>query len=202
MTLRVVGAGVGRTGTNSLKFALEKLLGGPCYHMIEVFPRPEHVAQWRAAINGDEVDFDALLDGFVAAVDWPACTVWRELSEANPDAMILLSTRDPEAWWTSCDRTIWEVFRTPGVVADDWRAMATDMLERFGPDFLSRESAIAAYERHNADVRATADPKRLVEWHPGDGWEPICSALGVDVPDEPFPHVNSTKEFRDRAGWD
>src|SRR5438309_762706 len=111
MALRVVGAGVGRTGTASLKEALEKLLGGPCYHMLEVFGHPEHVPQWGAAMSGDVVDWSALLDGYVATVDWPACTVWRELSEENPDALILLSTRDPEAWWTSCDRTIWQVFR-------------------------------------------------------------------------------------------
>lgn len=86
MTLRVIGAGVGRTGTMSLKLALEKLLGGPCYHMIEVFPRPEHIRAWHSALDGDPPNWDELYDGFIAAVDWPTCTFWRELNETYPDA--------------------------------------------------------------------------------------------------------------------
>jgi hypothetical protein len=201
MNLRVVGAGVGRTGTASLKAALEKLLGGPCYHMLEVFPRPEHPALWHAAMRGEPVDFDAMLDGFVAAVDWPACTLWKELSAANPNAVILLSTRDPEAWWKSCEATIFLAMRRAMEgPASDWTAMAQTMLERFGADTSDKASSIDAFERHNAGVRASADPNRLIEWQPGDGWEPICAALGVAVPDEPFPHTNTTDEFRQMMG--
>jgi len=201
MNLRIVGAGVGRTGTHSLKDGLEILLGGPCYHMIEVFPRPEHPALWRSAMDGESVDYDALLDGFVAAVDWPACTMWRELAAANPDAVILLSTRDPESWWTSCENTIFQaITRAMDGPPSDWTAMATKMLEVFGGDMHDKAASIAAFERHNADVRATADPKRLVEWQGKDGWGPICSALDLPVPDEPFPHVNTTDEFRQMMG--
>lgn len=201
MTLRVVGAGVGRTGTNSLKVALEKVLGSPCYHMLEVFPRPEHPAAWAAAMRGEAVDFDALLDGFVATVDWPACTLWRELADANPDAVILLSTRDSEGWWRSCENTIFQAMqRAFDDASTDWTSMASLMFERFGGEMSDKEKSIAAFERHNADVRATADPKRLVDWQPGDGWGPICDALGVDVPDEPFPHTNTTEEFRAMMG--
>ena len=204
MTLKLVGAGLGRTGTMSLKLALEKLLEGPVYHMLEVFPRPEHVALWHDAAKGGKLDTDALFDGFVACVDWPACSFWKDIAAENPDAPILLSTRsDAEAWFNSCDRTIFELFRQPPTPDDAWRAMVDDMMAAtFTSQIPDHDAAVAAYDRWNADVRATADPSRLVEWQPGDGWEPLCGALGVAVPDEPFPHANTTKEFRDRAGWD
>jgi hypothetical protein len=202
MTLRVIGAGVGRTGTMSQKLALEQLLAGPCYHMLEVFVRPEHVAMWDGAMRGELPDWEVLYDGFIAAVDWPTCTFWRELSDAYPDAPVLLSVRDPDEWWKSCDRTIFEVFRAPREGMDEWLAMATAMLERFTPNFLDLDEAKAAFVRHNDEVRSTISPSRLIEWRPGEGWGPLCEVLGVPVPDEPFPHTNTTEEFRTRAGWD
>jgi len=203
MPLKVVGAGLGRTGTHSLKLALERLLGEPCYHMIEVFAHPDHVPTWQQATRGQMPDWDELFAGYGAAVDWPAAAFWKEQSEAYPDALILLSTRDSASWWRSCDNTIFQVLRT----ADDkmppeWTAMIKDLFAAFSGGTLDEASAIAAYERHNADVRATAPADRLPEWHPGDGWAPLCAALGLEVPDEPFPHVNSTAEFRAMAGLD
>jgi hypothetical protein len=203
MPLKVVGAGLGRTGTHSVKLALERLLGEPCYHMIEVFGHPDHVPMWHQAVRGEMPDWDELFAGYGAAVDWPAAAFWKEQSEAYPDALILLSTRDSAGWWRSCDNTIFEVFRTADEkMPSEWTAMVKDLFRTFAGDAVDEQSAIAAYERHNADVRATAPPERLLEWHPGDGWAPLCEALGVAVPDEPFPHVNSTAEFRAMAGLD
>ena len=206
MALQVVGAGIGRTGTHSLKLALERLLDAPCYHMIEVFMHLDHAPTWTAALRGEQVDWAPIMDGYVASVDWPGGAVWRELLADNPDALVLLSTRkDAATWWHSADRTILEPFRRDvgGFVPDPaWQEMATVMLERFTPDFLDRDKAMAAYDAHNAAVRAEVPPDRLVEWQPGDGWEPLCAALGAAVPDEPFPHSNTTEEFRARAGWD
>ena len=204
MEIRMIGAGVGRTGTNSLKLALERLTGAPCYHMIEVFRHPEHVPFWQASFEGRDPDWNVLLDGFAATVDWPAAGRWRTIAAAWPDAPILLSTRaDGEQWWRSADATIFEGLRRVGSVpADDWTRMAAAMLRDFCPGGIERDAAIAAYERHNAAVRAEVPASRLVEWQPGDGWEPLCRALDVPVPDEPFPHVNTSSEFRARAGWD
>jgi hypothetical protein len=172
--------------------------------MLEVFAHEDHIAKWNEAIATGSTDWQALFDGYVAAVDWPVVAFWRELADAYPDATILFSVRDSESWWKSCDRTILEIFRrdpVPGTEA--WLGMATSLLERrFTERFLNRDDAVAAYEQHSADVRRSADPKRLVEWHPGDGWEPICAALSVPVPDEPFPHANTTEEFRKMGGWD
>jgi len=203
MPLKVVGAGLGRTGTHSLKLALERLLGEPCYHMIEVFGHPEHVGMWHQAVRGDMPDWDELFAGYGAAVDWPAAAFWKEQSEAYPDAVILLSTRDSASWWRSCSNTIFEVFRAADdTMPGEWTAMVKDLFQKFAGDALDEQSAVAAYERHNAHVRATAPPDRLLEWQPGDGWAPLCEALGVAVPDDPFPHVNSTAEFRAMAGLD
>jgi Sulfotransferase domain len=207
MGLQAVGAGLGRTGTHSLKLALEQLLGGPCYHMVEVLNRPDQAAAWAAAAEGEEPDWTTFLADYVATVDWPAAAFWRELSEAAPDAVVVLSVRDPDEWWESASRTIFSVL-TRGAPPDDAGgvaelAMITSLLERrFTPNWKDREAAIAAYERHNADVRASVPPDRLVEWRGGDGWEPLCRRLGVAVPSEPFPHVNTTSEFRAMTGLD
>lgn len=204
MALRVVGAGLGRTGTHSLKLALEQLLGSPCYHMAEVFEHPEDIPVWHEAVRGHAVDWDALFDGYAAAVDWPPGAFWREISAAFPDAIVLLSTRaSADAWWKSASDTIFQgIGRFPGM--EDWRAMVEDLLRmRFTPGWRDNEDeAKAAYERHNAAVRAAVPADRLVDWQPGDGWGPLCDTLGVPVPDEPFPHSNTTEEFRSRTGLD
>ena len=201
--IRIVGAGLGRTGTASLKEALERLLGAPCYHMKEVLEHLDHVPTWHAAIRGEEVDWDRVLSGYAAIVDWPGAACWRSLAAANPDALVLLSTRaDAETWHRSAKATILgdvpdEVKQAQPELAE-FGAMVGDMFASFDPDWRDRDAALAAYERHNAAVRAEVPADRLVEWQPGDGWEPLCEALGVPVPDEPFPHTNTTEEFRAR----
>jgi hypothetical protein len=207
MTLRVVGAGLGRTGTNSLKLALERLLGEPCYHMIEVFGHPEHIPMWHAAADGERVDWDALFTGYAAAVDWPVASFWRELVDEYPDAVVVLSTRtSADAWWRSADDTIFAHMRNdpvdpPGL--EGWRAMVDAAVAGRYPGVPGdEEKAKASYEAHNAEVRATIPAERLVDWQAGDGWEPLCRALGVAVPDEPFPHVNTTADFRKMSGLD
>jgi hypothetical protein len=201
MPLRVVGAGLGRTGTHSLKLALEQLLGGPCYHMLEVFGRPDDVPRWQRAVDGDPGPWDELFRDYTAAVDWPAAAWWKPISEAYPDAIILLSSRSSaDAWYTSANDTIFGVMRRGGPPDEAWNRMVTGMLRQFTPDVNDAAAAKAAYERHNAEVRATAAPDRLVDWQPGDGWEPLCAALDVPVPDAPFPHVNTTEEFQAMMG--
>jgi hypothetical protein len=209
--LRVVGAGLGRTGTHSLKIALERLLGAPCYHMVEVFKRPADMEVWRAAANGKLPDWHKLFEGYGAVVDWPAAAFWSEIAEAFPDAVILFSYRDADAWWKSATRTIFEGFRRrpedvptqgPGM-NPAFVPMITDLFAKtFTPDFLEEAPAKAAFERHNADVRQRAPRNRLVEWQAKDGWGPLCAALGLPVPGEPFPVTNTTEEFRARTNMD
>jgi hypothetical protein len=206
MAMRVVGAGLGRTGTHSQKLALERLLGAPCYHMIETFGRPDDIPVWHRAVNGDLPNWRTVLADYAAAVDWPVAAFWREIGDAFPDAIVLLSTRDVDAWWTSASNTIFKVVGNE-VAAEEitgaQQSMAADMLtKRFTPRWMEEDEAKRAFEQHNADVRAAIPGDRLVEWQPGDGWEPICNALGLPVPDEPYPHVNTTADFRAMTGMD
>ena len=201
MTLRVVGAGLPRTGTTSLKEALTTLLGGPCYHMFELFGHPEHLPAWQAATDGEPADWDAVFAGYRAAVDWPTSAFWPELSAHHPDALVLLSTRaSPDVWWRSASSTVFPAMRSsPGPDESPWTRMVLGMVERrFTAEFDDEDAAVAAYERHNAAVREGVPSEQLLEWKPGDGWQPICERLGVAVPDEPFPHSNTGDEFRSR----
>jgi hypothetical protein len=205
MALRVVGAGLGRTGTTSLKTALEFLLKAPCYHMDEVYSHPEHVEVWRAALRGEAGDLGSVMEGYAATVDFPAGAFWRELSLLFPEALVILTVRESaEAWWQSANATIFEKNRQP-VSPGDPLAISSGMIaemmsSRFTPDWNNRDSAMAAYERHNDAVRQGVPPGRLLEWKPDNGWEPLCAALGLPVPSTAFPHKNSAREFRGAFG--
>jgi hypothetical protein len=176
--------------------------------MLEVINRPDQAAVWAGAARGEEPEWNEFLAEYVATVDWPAASFWRQLSDAAPEAVVVLSVRDDSvAWWKSASETIFAVLARgappddPGAVAE--LAMINTVLDRrFTSGWQNRETAIAAYEAHNTEVRASVPPGRLVEWRPGDGWEPLCAALGVTVPSEPFPHVNTTSEFRALTGLD
>jgi hypothetical protein len=197
--LRVVGAGLPRTGTRSLKSALELLLGGRCYHMAEVFEHLDDVPAWRAAARGEEIDWSSFPPDCVAAVDWPASAFWRELADANRDAVIVLSTRESAAkWWESADQTIFPVLRKPVEQPEneEWQRMVLELAAReIGEDWDNVERAQALYEQHNEEVRLEAPADRLLEWQAVEGWEPLCRALDLPVPDEPFPRVNTREEW-------
>jgi Sulfotransferase domain len=201
--LRVVGAGLPRTATRSLKDALELLLGGRCYHMAEVFEHLEDVPVWRAATRGDELDWSSFPPDCVAAVDWPASAFWRELAAAHVDALIVLSTRESATkWWESADETIFPILRKPVEQPEneEWHQMVLELAAReIGSDWDNAERAQAFYERHNEEVRREAPADRLLEWRATDGWEPLCEALDLPVPDDPFPRVNTREEWRARA---
>ena len=194
MSLKVVGAGVGRTGTASLKQALEELLGGCCHHMFEVIENPEQIPSWAAA--GEMPDWNELLKDYVALVDWPGASFWPELSEAFPDAIVLLSVRDAEKWYASAIDTI---FRAESDHADlqlMWRAITKS---RFCDVFEDKAKMMAAMQAHNDAVKAAIVPGRLLVWQVTDGWEPLCQALDVPVPDRPFPRTNTKSEFLGRG---
>ena len=177
----------------SLKLALETLLGEPCYHMGEVFAHPEHTPVWHAAAKGEMPDWPSFFKGYAATVDWPAAAFWPELSKAFPEAPVLLSVRDADAWWKSAHNTIFPVsLRTD----DEWSRMTIALFgARFTSALEDREACIAAFNEHNARVREVLSSDRLIEWRPGDGWAPICRALGVAIPEEPFPHVNKSVDW-------
>ncbi|HUY63465.1 MAG TPA: sulfotransferase [Acidimicrobiales bacterium] len=199
--IKVVGAGVGRTGTHSLKVALEQLVGAPCHHMMEILHDPGQVPAWMDAIDGRPVDWSAMLAQYGSIVDWPGASFWPELAQAFPNALVLLSVRDPESWYRSASDTIF-----PGIshMEGDGRpwmdAVQRLLRDRFSDQFDDPTAMMDAFERHNNAVRDGVPASRLLEWAPGDGWEPICERLGVPVPAEPFPITNTTADFRQMTG--
>lgn len=198
MALEIVGAGFGRTGTLSMKTALEQLGFGPCHHMIEVFGRPESVGPWAAAIEGGDVDLDGLVDGFRSVVDFPGCAVWSRFADRYPEAKVLLTVRSSESWWRSYEATIGPHIDSTDV-GDGKPLMVAIRDVVFGGRPMERDHAISVYEAHNAEVILRTPSDRLLVYELGSGWEPLCAFLGVPVPDEPFPSSNSTEEFQARA---
>jgi hypothetical protein len=205
MTLKVIGAGWGRTGTLSLKLALEQLGLGPCYHMLEVLPRPEHVAVWHKAGLDEKVDWDALFEGFQSGVDWPVARFWRELNEAYPKAKFILTARPTEDWYKSFSKTILDLALgmdpPPPEPMLPWAKMVDLIIteQTFGNRLKDKSHIMAAYDVHNADVRRTIPKARLLDFDVAQGWEPLCRFLGVAVPSTDFPRTNTTQDFRDRV---
>ena len=200
MTLTVIGAGFGRTGTLSLKLALEALGFAPCYHMVEVFEHPEHIPLWTAATAG-QYDWDALFTNYRAAVDWPACSFWQPLLEHYPEAKVILTVRDPQAWYASVRKTIYPATQStssevpPEVQAQRQMANTLVWQQTFQGRIEEPDYAIAVFERHNAAVQAALSPQQLLVLNVMEGWEPLCRFLDCPVPDQPFPNTNSSEEF-------
>lgn len=211
----MIGAGFGRTGTMSLKAALEDLGFGPCYHMVEVFENPGHISPWHAATHGEPVDWDSLLGGYEATVDWPACSFYKELMREYPDAKVLLSVRDPGRWYESTSNTIYgvrrastasplmaAVFAVVGLFFPNMKRgarMVEDLIwdGTFDGRFEDCQHAIEVFERHNEEVVRSVPEDRLLVYEIKEGWEPLCEFLGVEVPaDKPFPHLNDSGDFR------
>lgn len=209
--LEVIGAGFGRTGTLSLKLALERLGFGPCHHMLEVLDDPEQIELWTRVARGGAPDWDRIYQGYRATADWPGVRYWRELAGHFPWAKVILTVRDPRRWYESAAETIHRGATVPES-ADPVLAGLRQVVRQvvwdgqFGGRFGDPEYAIEVFERHNEAVRREIPADRLLVMEIGQGWEPLCGFLGVPVPDEPFPRTNDRREFADRfdrrlAGW-
>ncbi len=193
MALSVIGAGFGRTGTESMKLALEALGLGPCHHMKEVLAKPAQIALWRAAARGRMPDWDEAFAGYRSAVDWPAAFFWRELSAYYGGAKILLTVRGAEGWYASMAKTIFHTLETSTDAASIGMKLIGERV--FGGRYGDRYHAIAVYEKNTAEVQAALGPDRLLTYNLGDGWEPLCRFLEKPVPDIPYPRTNSAEEF-------
>lgn len=200
MALDIIGAGYGRTGTDSLRAALTTLGFGPCHHMHEIRDNPEKAGPWHDHFcGGQALDLDLLFDGYRSQVDWPGAHLWRESAARYPEAKVILSYRDPEDWYASYSKTI-KVFRETEMPPDAAHMKAIqDFVEVFLNDrFATRESAIADFEAHAAEVKATIPADRLLVHELGSGWEPLCAFLDVPVPDQAYPHTNASTAFQKR----
>jgi len=200
MTMKVIGAGLGRTGTMSLKFALERLGFGPCYHMIEFMAHvPTHLPPWLGAIEG-HADWEAVFDGYVSTVDYPGCTYWRELVAKWPEAKVILTLRDPDAWFESAHETVLSArMRTMLAQSPIRKFMEATVSEDFGDRIDDRAFMTDYFRRWNEAVIAEVPADKLLVFEAKDGWEPLCQFLGVPVPPEPYPRVNSRESMNQRV---
>lgn len=198
MSLKVIGTGFGRTGTDSMREALNILGFGPTHHMREIFEDPNQKKLWRDLAGGAKPDWDALFDGYSACVDWPSAFYWRDLVNVYPDAHVLLTWRTPESWWNSFEKTILNVIRT----SDDKNSLGLMLIAEqvFGGRPDDRKHAIKTYKDNVDEVIATVPENRLLVYKIGDGWGPLCAHLGVDVPHEEYPNRNAAAEFVNKFG--
>jgi hypothetical protein len=197
----VIGAGFGRTGTLSMKVALEMLGFGPCAHMLPLIGDEERSALFTQAAAGDEASLDKALDGHRSTVDWPGVFFWRELVAKYPDAKVVLTVRDPEKWYASAERTIWMATNQPTppqMTAFRQMCDATNWDGTFHGRFGDKDYAIKIFNEHNDRVRRTIPAGRLLEYEVGEGWERLCAFLGVPVPDQEFPRLNDSASFQQR----
>jgi hypothetical protein len=194
MTLDVIGAGFGRTGTDSMREALNILGLGPCHHMFEVNAHPEQKRMWRALVQGAAPDWEQLFAGYRSCIDWPSAYYWCELSDRYPKAKVILTYRSPESWWTSFEQTIVRGIQQSVEPESLGIALIRDKVFGGRPD--DRAHAIAMYEQNVDAVKAALPRERLLVHNLGDGWEPLCAHLGVPVPPEPYPSRNAAAEFQ------
>jgi hypothetical protein len=198
MPLKIIGAGLGRTGTLSLKFALEQLGFGPCYHMSEALLNPQAPELWLRAVNGNP-DWEATFNGFASTVDFPGCTFWRQLADYYPDAKVLLSVRNPEQWFESTQATIFSEAGLKMIEATPMREfLEKTTWQMFGGQLHDHDIMVKTFERHNAEVQNTIPSSRLLVYDVAQGWEPLCAFLGVPVPETAFPNANSRAEMQAR----
>ena len=201
MSLAVIGAGFGRTGTLSISVALDRLGYGPCYHMDNVFASAEHLARWQAVADGDPAEWNNIFAGYAATIDWPGMLYYRELADAYPDARVLLSIRPADSWWESFANTIKRLIESRDRAHDDhvrqvlayaYRIIAE---QTFGGAMDDKDAVIARYENHIDSVRKNISAERLLVYQVTEGWGPLCKFLGVPEPDENFPKLNNVKDF-------
>lgn len=195
MTLEVIGTGFGRTGTDSMREAINILGFGPCHHMFEVTENPVMKARWRAFMTDGVRDWHALFEGYRSCVDWPSVHYWRDLVALYPDAKVVLTWREPESWWTSYENTLLKYLKT----TDDHESVGFRIVHRaFGGRPDDRDHVLGIYRSHVDEVLATVPEERLYLHGLGDGWDGLCAHLGVPVPDVPYPNRNSTADITER----
>ena len=203
MSLKVIGAGFGRTGTLSLKYALEQLGFNQCYHMMEVGKHADHRGVWRKAHAGEKIDWDALFAGYQATVDWPSCNLWREQIAHFPDAKVILSLRSPESWYASVMATIYPTSKA-GVRSENpssryGSSWAFDLI--WNPIFDNRlddkAHVISVFNHHNEKVMNEVPADRLLVFEAKQGWKPLCEFLEVPVPETDYPRINTSEQFKE-----
>jgi len=197
VALKIIGSGLGRTGTATLKAALEQL-GFPCHHMIEVFQHPESIPLWVAAAKG-QADWDAIYKDYTATVDYPGAAFWRELVKKYPDALVLHSVRDPDEWFDSTQATIFAVGGPADNPPPPVKEMFETMFRAIRANIHDRAAMTSYFRRHTEEVTAEVPARKLLVYNVKEGWGPLCKFLGLPVQASPFPKTNTREEFQSRV---
>jgi hypothetical protein len=201
LLLEVIGTGFGRTGTLSLKLALEQLGFGPCHHMVELLEGPDQLRLWAQAAQDGTADWDLVYRGYRATVDWPGARFWRELTAHFSQARVILTVRDPRRWYESAAESIYRAASAPVPEGDPVIGQMRQVVGRlvwdgeFGGRFSDAEHAIRVFNEHNEAVRREIPAERLLVFEVSQGWEPLCRFLDVPVPQVPFPRSNDRAAF-------
>ena len=213
--MKLIGAGMPRTGTLTQKVALEMLGLGPCYHMVDVLADLDQAKLWQRALDG-EAPWGQIFGDFDSTVDWPGGYFYRELMAVYPEAKVLLSVREPQVWERSMRETVWAVRHGESLVRllssaqahvnPQWRGFL-EMIDRlvwegegtFASGHAEPQQLIDTMIRHNREVESNVPPERLLVWSVEEGWQRLCEFLEVPVPRQPFPHVNDRTEFLNRV---
>ncbi|CAN9085628.1 unnamed protein product [Alternaria alternata] len=209
---KVIGAGLSRTGTASFSEALRILLNGPVYHggtqatlgpEIEIKSLIKLLSHFPPKSPSDKTIIHDLLkqrlNGYAAVTDAPFSGLVEELLEAYPNAMVICTIRDPDAWIKSMEvvqnaSTMWflrfVLFPVPGMryFVDFIDGLRDQWIYLYG-----RGEPVTAetYEKHIAYLKRVVPEDRLVFFNVKDGWEPLCKVLGKEVPQNiPFPRIN------------
>ena len=197
MALKIIGAGMGRTGTASLKVALEALGIGRCYHMSEVLKNPECIQGWIDAAEG-RPDWDAIFSGYAATVDNPACNYWRELAAHYPNAKVILTTRDTDKWFDSTNETIHSAEFARFIKNSPFGEMIQKTIwDKMENRMQDKAHMVEFFNRRSEQIIAAIPAERLLVYQVSDGWEPLCEFLDVPVPVMEFPRINSRNETKE-----
>lgn len=198
--MRLIGAGFGRSGTMSIKAALEMLGYKPCYHMKIAIYRSHHLRLFLHAWRGKAVNWERFFRRYDAVVDWPACAFYKELIPVYPEAKILLNVRDPEEWYDSMYETIWAIQPAfPWWFPRAVRIIHNEIIwnGNFRGMFEDKEKTIAIYKEWIEEVKRNVPAEKLLVYNVREGWEPLCDFLGVPVPEGlPFPYINERRSFQ------
>ncbi|ORZ01265.1 P-loop containing nucleoside triphosphate hydrolase protein [Syncephalastrum racemosum] len=205
--LKVIGAGFGRTGTNSLKEALN-ILGYTTHHMEELMlnPNSEPHLFTEAYFHPEKADFDRIYQGFDAAVDWPTAAFYEPLMKKYPEAKVILSVRDAEGWYKSASNTIFKNVDGLPEGTPEHRVRAVEMAKTVlcngyfnGVESIKdKDYMVKRFNENTEEVKRKVPADRLLVFEVGEGWDRLCEFLGKPIPDVPYPNTNSTKEFTER----
>ncbi|CAO3629773.1 unnamed protein product [Mucor hiemalis] len=203
--IKVIGASLGRCGTDSMRVALD-MLGYKTHHGTCFLQDPNLSIKkfYEAALDQEHADWDYVYEGFDAAVDWMGSTCYKSLLSKYLDAKVLLTVRSADSWYKSVGNTmmkanvefatidpenpIYYFYQLTRIVALDGYA--------FDPKkFADEEYVKKLFNAHIEEVKRVVPADQLLVLELGEGWDRLCHFLGKEVPDVPYPSVNSTAEF-------